>query len=217
MPTALDNGQRSPRKLLAAVVARLLGRKPSRLGAPVESELVPCYVPPSSNAPAALSRAQKGGSMTRRGVSWLAGVVVLAALFTPWAVAAQPTMERLDIDESFPDEFLTEACGVQVTTHAEGHIIVRTFDGEGTGPAELTTISIGLTASADGNSYRFRDVGADLVRIEPDGTAILMITGQVPFSFTGVLKIDLETGEAILEPQHSLEEELDEACEVLTG
>jgi hypothetical protein len=28
MPTALDNGQRSPRKLLRAVVARLLGRKP---------------------------------------------------------------------------------------------------------------------------------------------------------------------------------------------
>jgi hypothetical protein len=28
MPTALDNGWRSPRKLLRAVVARLLGRKP---------------------------------------------------------------------------------------------------------------------------------------------------------------------------------------------
>ena len=27
MPTALDNGQRSPRKLLHAIVARLLGRK----------------------------------------------------------------------------------------------------------------------------------------------------------------------------------------------
>jgi hypothetical protein len=27
-PTALDNGRRSPRKLLRAVVARLLGRSP---------------------------------------------------------------------------------------------------------------------------------------------------------------------------------------------
>jgi hypothetical protein len=27
MPTALDNGQRTPKKLLRAVVARLLGRK----------------------------------------------------------------------------------------------------------------------------------------------------------------------------------------------
>ena len=41
MPTALDNGRRSPKKLLRAVVARLLGRKsllatqalPIRLGA----------------------------------------------------------------------------------------------------------------------------------------------------------------------------------------
>ena len=29
MPTALDNGQRSPRKLVRAVVARLLGREAS--------------------------------------------------------------------------------------------------------------------------------------------------------------------------------------------
>lgn len=63
----------------------------------------------------------------------------------------------------------------------------------------------------------FRDVGADLTRIEPDGTAVLMIIGQIPFGFTGVLKIDLETGEAILEPQHSLEGRIEEACAVLTA
>jgi hypothetical protein len=63
----------------------------------------------------------------------------------------------------------------------------------------------------------FRDVGADLARIEPDGTAVLMIIGQVPFGFTGVLEIDLETGEAILEPHHTLEEQLEAACEALTG
>jgi len=28
MPAVLDNGQRSPRKLLRALIARLLGRKP---------------------------------------------------------------------------------------------------------------------------------------------------------------------------------------------
>jgi hypothetical protein len=32
-----------------------------------------------------------------------------------------------------------------------------------------------------------------------------MITGQVPFDFTGVLKVNPETDEAILEPHHSLE------------
>jgi hypothetical protein len=155
--------------------------------------------------------------MTRRSVGWLVGVFVVAALVTPGAMAAKPTMERIDIDETILDEFLTEECGVEVTTHVEGHVVIRTFDGEGTGPAELVTINIALTATADGNTYKFRDVGADLVRIEPDGTAILMIIGQVPFAFTGVLMIDLETDEAILEPQHSLEGELEEACEVLTG
>ena len=132
-------------------------------------------------------------------------------------MAAQPIMERVDVDESFLDEFLTKECGVEVTVHAEGHLIFRLFDGEGTGPAELRTINIALTATADGNTFVFRDVGADLVRIEPDGTAILMIIGQVPFEFTGVLKIDLETGEAILEPKHRRGGELDEACDVLTG
>ena len=126
-------------------------------------------------------------------------------------------MERIDVDESFPDEFLSEACGVDVTTHALGHIIVRTFSGEGTGPAEVRTINIAFTATADGNTFRFRDVGVDLVRIEPDGTAILMVVGHVPFEFTGALKIDLETGEAILEPHHTDEEDLEAACEALTG
>jgi hypothetical protein len=70
---------------------------------------------------------------------------------------------------------------------------------------------------ADGNTYRFRDVGADQVRVEPDGTAVLLIIGQVPFEFTGVVKIDLETGELILEPQHSLEGNLEKACAALTA
>ena len=70
---------------------------------------------------------------------------------------------------------------------------------------------------SEDNTYRFRDVGADLFRVEPDGTAILMIVGQVPFGFAGALKIDLETGEAILEPQHSLEGNVEEACAALAA
>jgi hypothetical protein len=126
-------------------------------------------------------------------------------------------MERIAVDETFPDGFLTEECGVPVTTRAQGHVIMRTFEGEGTGVAEVNTLNIELTAMAGDNTYRFRDVGADLVRIEPDGTAILMIIGQIPFGFSGVLKIDLETGEAILEPQHSLEGNIEKACAALTA
>jgi hypothetical protein len=156
--------------------------------------------------------------MSRRGViASLAGILVVAAVVAPGASADKPTIERFDIDETFPDEFLTDACGVPVTTRVQGHIIVRVFSGEGTGPAEIRTLNLAFTAMAGDNTYRFRDVGADVVRVEPDGTAILMIIGQTPFGFAGVLKIDLETGEVILEPHHSLEERLEEACAALTA
>ena len=55
------------------------------------------------------------------------------------------------------------------------------------------------------------------MQIKPDGTAILMIIGQIPFNFTGVLKLDLDTGEAIVEPHHSLEGQIEEACAALTA
>ena len=155
--------------------------------------------------------------MAKRAVAWLVGLTALAALLASGATAGKPVLERFDIDETTPDAFLTAACGVPVTTHAEGHVIARTFTGGGTGPAAVRTLNIGLTATAGDNVIRFRDVGADVERIEPDGTAILSIIGQVPFDFTGVLKIDLETGEAILEPQHSTAEDLEDACAALTG
>jgi hypothetical protein len=142
---------------------------------------------------------------------------VVAAAVAPGASAAAPTFERLNFDETVFDEVLTEVCGVEVFTHLQGHVTVRTFSGEGTGPAELASVNLTFTATSDGNTFRVRDVGADLVRVEPDGTAILLVTGQFPFSFIGVLMLDLETGEAILEPQHSLEGQIEEACAALTA
>jgi hypothetical protein len=56
---------------------------------------------------------------------------------------------------------------------------MRTFEGEGTGLAALSTVYAVLTAMAGDNTYRFRDVGADLIRIEPEGTAILMIMAVI--------------------------------------
>lgn len=154
----------------------------------------------------------------RRLIGSLVCVLLVAGLVGPGvALGAAPVIERIVIDEQFADDELSEACGVAVTTTALGFIIVRTFPGEGTGVAELATISISLTATAGDRTVRFRDVGVDILRIEPDGTAVLSIIGQVPFAFAGVLKIDLETGEAILEPRDRSEDELAKACAVLTG
>ena len=79
------------------------------------------------------------------------------------------------------------------------------------------------TAQAGDNTYSFRDVGADHLQVKPDGTEILMIIGQIPFGigddplgFTGVLKINLTTGEVILQPQHSMGG-VEEACAALTA
>lgn len=156
--------------------------------------------------------------MSKRGlIGVLAGTLAVVTLVgASIATAAKPTMVRIEIDESEPDDFLTDACGVDVTTHTKGHIIIRTFT-DNPRIVGLNTINLALTATAGENTYRFRDVGADLLRVTPDGTLILQIIGQLPFEFTGVLKIDLGTGEAILEPHHTTEDEVETACEVLTG
>jgi hypothetical protein len=157
--------------------------------------------------------------MTRRCLTgWAASVLALVGVLSPGVAAGTPpTFETIMVDETFADEFLTEQCGVAVTSRIQGKIIIRTFSGEGTGVAEVTSISVGVTATADGRVFRFRDVGADVVRIEPDGTAVLSIAGHVPFAFAGVLKIDLETGEVIFEPRDRSEQQLARACAALTG
>ena len=148
-------------------------------------------------------------------------LVVAATLVVPSAFAGKPTIERFDIDETFADDFLTDACGVPVTTTAKGHVIVRTFSGGSL--MSVRTLNIAFTAVAGDNTYSFRDVGADHLQVKPDGTEILMLIGQIPFGvddeprgFTGVMKINLTTGEVILQPQHSIGG-VEEACAALTA
>ena len=155
--------------------------------------------------------------MVGRGIIALLVAALVASVLTASASAGKPTIVRMHVDETEADPFLTAECGVDVTVHFEGQVTVRTFSGAGAGPAEIRTINILATVTAGSNSYRIRDVGADHVQIKPDGTAILMIIGQIPFNFTGVLKIDLDAGEAILEPQHSLEGQIERACAALTA
>jgi hypothetical protein len=159
-----------------------------------------------------------GGSMTktyRSVIALLAGVVVIAVAIAPAAVAGKPTIERFDVDRTFLDEGLSEACGVPVTTHIRGHVTLRVFE-NGTN-VTLNTLNFALTAMAGGNSYRFRDVGADHVKVTKDGSEVLSIVGQLPFDFIGVLKINLTTGEVIHEPGHDISGRVEEACAALTA
>lgn len=134
------------------------------------------------------------------------------------AQAAPPTIERIPIDESFPDEFLTEECGVEVFTTITGFRILRTFEDRTGRLLSVGTVNISGTATAEGGSFRFRDVGADVERIAPDGTTTLSIIGQLPFDFAGVLVINLDTGEVVKEPQFVRGTiQLERACEILRG
>jgi hypothetical protein len=157
--------------------------------------------------------------MTRRcRTGWLASVLVLAGLLSPGVgFGAAPTFERIEVDDTFVDEQLSEACGVTATVTLEGKVTLRTFPNEGTGLVTLNTVNLAATITADERTFRLRDVGGDLLRIEPDGTALLYITGQVPFAFAGVLIIDPETEEVILEPRDRSEWQIERACAALTG
>jgi hypothetical protein len=176
---------------------------------------------PQGRATVCTQAVSERGNMARIGIiAWLALIlVVVAGALAPSASAAQPTFERFEINETATDlqNFLTEECGVAVTAHAQGHLTIRTFSGERTGLAELATLNVAITATFSENSVTLRDVGGDLERVEPDGTAVLLIFSQVPFEFTGVLKIDLETGDVILEPQHSREGNVEKVCATLTA
>jgi hypothetical protein len=155
--------------------------------------------------------------MKRRLIALVAASLALVGLAAGTAAATgKPVLERFDVDRTVLDEGLTQACGVEVTSHIQGHVVFRTFP-DGTGPAELVTLNLTITAMAGDNSYTFKSVGADLTRIEPDGTAILMSTGQFPFEFNGVIKINLNTGDVILEPHNSFEDRLADACAALTA
>ena len=155
--------------------------------------------------------------MRRRRTTGL--LAVLGALFVvvlgaTGAAAQAPEREVIQVDDEFVDEGLSEECGVEVTVHITGRVTLFTFP-DGTVLQNLTTINFAGVATAGDNQIRFRDVGIDQIRVQPDGTVILSIVGQVPFGFTGVLKINLETEEAILEPHHFVD--IEEVCARLTA
>ena len=142
------------------------------------------------------------------------GVLVLGA---STALAAKPTFTRIDLANSGAAAFFTEACGFPVTFSAQGRATIRDFELADKGLASVVSISRAVTLSANGNEVTFHDVGADVARVAPDGTVIASTMGIVPREFIGVLKFNPETGETILEPQHSLEGQTEELCQALSA
>lgn len=152
-------------------------------------------------------------SRNRTIVLGLAAVLIVTLAEAAMA-GGKPEKETITFSDTFEDDFLSDECGVDVTTSLDGRVTFFTFPDRPVGPQDLTSVHVNFTATAGDNVVRFNDVGIDMVRVQPDGTAILMIVGQVPFGFTGALIIDLTTGEAILEPHHLVD--TTRACHLLT-
>jgi hypothetical protein len=146
-----------------------------------------------------------------------AALTLPAVAAAPVAQAAPPVIETFVIDDTFEDTEVSEACGVEVVTRVTGHSKVRTFTSRGDVLQETFTINLKYTLTAGENTYVLRDVGSDHIMVRPDGTVTLSIAGQIPFDFTGVLVIDLATGEVLHEPTHFTGDEIDRVCEVLTA
>lgn len=153
---------------------------------------------------------------TARAATAISAAAILLTAATP-AQAAAPTIERFPIEAEFHDGFLSAECGVDVTTTISGFRIMREFvDGAGN-LVSLATINVTGTSSSEFGSVRIKDVGADLVKVAPDGTLTVRVTGQVPFDFAGVLVYDIDADEIVKEPHFRGEEQLAKACRLLGG
>ena len=149
------------------------------------------------------------------GVLVVLGALLVVGLGATAAAAQAPEKEVIQLNDRLIDPFLSEACGVEVTLTVTGRVTHFTFPDRPVGLQELFTVNGDVVASAGDNQIRARNVGADVVRVAPDGTVILTTTGQVPFEFTGVLKLNLDTEEVILEPHHVVD--IEQGCAQLTA
>jgi hypothetical protein len=145
--------------------------------------------------------------MGRRQLGLFLGMVGLVVLLLTEVATAggKPMRETITFSDTFEDEFLTDECGVEVTTSVDGRVSSFTYPDQAVGPQEITSVHVNFVSTAGDNAVRFKDVGVDVIRVEPDGTVVLMVVGQVPFEFTGALMIDQTTGEVILEPHHMVD------------
>lgn len=107
-------------------------------------------------------------------------VGVLTALLAVPVAAAQPQISTEIVDETFPDEFLSEACGFPVTVSLSGTVRARTWlDAEDNPTREIFTVNIKGSISAGGQTLRFVDAGMDKVAFLEGGGVRVAIHGNL--------------------------------------
>ncbi len=105
--------------------------------------------------------------------------LLTVALAAP-AAAARPEMFTESINETFPDEFLSEECGFPVSVTLSGTDRVRIWrDADGNPTRELVTINIHGTISAGAGTLSFVDAGMDKATFLPGGGVRVEIHGNL--------------------------------------
>jgi hypothetical protein len=123
--------------------------------------------------------------------------------------------ETITISDTFPSPILSPACGVDVTIRVSGTLRVLSFPNRPVGPQDLLIRNLEWVATTGNNQVRFRNVKVDRIQVEPDGTVIESVSGHQPVEYTGVMKVNLDTGETVLEPQHIAD--IGRLCALLTA
>jgi hypothetical protein len=106
---------------------------------------------------------------------------LLGAVAATAAVAGQPTMERVPIDDvGIHEDFLSDACGFDVWFDGSGHITFRLFtDADGNPLREVNNYAIRVDYYSEFGALSTVDIGPDRVTYNADGSITNYITGNV--------------------------------------
>jgi hypothetical protein len=123
-----------------------------------------------------------------------------AALVVAPASAGKPETVREAIDNTFVDEDLTAACGVEVNVHETGHITFRTFtDADGNPIREVNNYAVRVRLWSVNGEIRAQNVGADQATYLEDGSIVVIIAGNVvSFSIPGEGRFYSDVGRSML-------------------
>lgn len=127
----------------------------------------------------------------------LAAAIVVTLAVTGPALAGKPQMEKIPVDETFVDDFLSEACGAEVSVHFYGHFIIRVFtDADGNPVREVNNYAFSNRFSSAHGSVFAKDVGADRITYLDDGSLIQVIIGSVQsLSVPGLGRVYADVGQ----------------------
>ena len=146
-----------------------------------------------------------GLSLAMRAGRAFIGAILLGSLATSGAFAAGPTRVVEDLNDPVFDYYwsqdITKKCGFPVDVDIAGHISYLFFAGNGTQSVQeldLYALRWVFTNPATGTTIHTGDVGVDRTYVR-GGSLYIAITGVSGYPAIGLVVIDLETGDVVLQ------------------